>query len=106
MNSGNSTCTGTPSDETKTLVAGGVESSASAVPVCGLSYLVHYHGDATYNAADGVCESLVATKLAAAVATVIHDSDHTVVVSAPIGSSVHDKATVTGALTTDRKNVV
>src|SRR2546421_261757 len=28
--------------------------------------------------------------------TVIHDADHNVILSAPIGSTVHDKATVTG----------
>src|SRR5437899_585644 len=91
--SSNSTCTGTPSDETKTLVSVGIESRAATVTLFPYSTLFRSNGDATYNAADGVCESLLGTKLAAAVATVIHDSDHTVVVSAPIGSSVHENGT-------------
>src|SRR5438309_1021149 len=53
--SGNSSCTGTPSDETKTLISGGIESSATTVPVGGLSYLVHYNGDGTYNEIGGAC---------------------------------------------------
>jgi hypothetical protein len=72
-------------------------SSSSTVPVGGLSYKAHYAGDSAYNPGDGPCESLAATKLTPTVATDVHDGSHNVIASAPIGSTVHDSATVSGS---------
>jgi uncharacterized repeat protein (TIGR01451 family) len=95
--SGNSTCQGTGTDSSAVnLVAGSASSGNATVPVGGLSYIAHYSGDATYLAGDGPCEPLTATKLTPTVATDVHNADG-VVTSAPIGSTVHDVATVSGA---------
>jgi hypothetical protein len=69
---------------------------AKTVPVGGLSYMAHYQGDSTYTAADGTCEQLTGTKLNSTTVTVVHNAAHAVITSALIGSSVHDKATVSG----------
>src|SRR5204863_831406 len=71
-------------------------SASRAVPVGGGSFQAHYGGDATYNAADAACEPLDATKLAPSAVTTIHDAAHNAITSAPIGSVVHDSATVSG----------
>ena len=71
-------------------------SDSETVPAGGGSFKAHYNGDATYNAADAACEPLSATKLTPQVVTTIHDAAHNAVTSAPIGSAVHDEATVTG----------
>src|SRR5678815_1002680 len=71
-------------------------SDSTTVPVGGLSYKATYNGSAVYNASTGPCEPLAATKLNSSTATDIHDAAHAVIVSAPIGSTVHDQATVTG----------
>src|SRR4029453_16282029 len=79
------------------LVAGvGHPSDSTTVPVGGLSYKATYNGSPTYNASTGPCEPLTATKLDSSTATDVHDAAHAVITSAPIGSTVHDKATVTG----------
>ena len=59
-----------------------------------------YSGDTTYDPSTGPCEPLVVTKLASSTASVIHDADHATVASVPVGTTVHDQATVTGALAT------
>ena len=66
------------------------------MPVGGLSYQATYNGSTTYNTSTGPCEPLAATKLDSTTATDIHDTAHAVIASAPIGSTVHDKATVAG----------
>src|SRR6185437_7620926 len=63
----------------------------------GLSYRAHYLGDGTYNAADGDCEPMQASKMPANAVTTIHDANHNAITSAAIGASVHDSATVTGS---------
>ena len=68
------------------------------MPVGGLSYRAHYLGDDTYKASFGPCEPLAGDKLDSSTATDVHNADHEVVTSAPIGSMVHDKATVSGPL--------
>src|SRR5512132_4327913 len=80
-------------------------SNDATVPVGGLSYKAHYAGDATYKPSDGDCEPLAGTKLDSLTATKIHlgagnadQADAPEITSAPIGSKVHDQATVTGAL--------
>ena len=96
--SGNTTCTGTGVAGSPVALSGGVAhpSSDSTVPVTGLSYKAHYNGDTIYNGADGPCEPLTPTKLGSNTTTDVHDAAHAVITSAPIGSTVHDKATVTG----------
>jgi uncharacterized repeat protein (TIGR01451 family) len=94
--SGNSTCQGTGTDSSAVnLLAGSASSGNATVPVGGLSYIAHYSGDATYLAGDGPCEPLAATKLTPTVVTDVHNADG-VVTSVPIGSTVHDVATVSG----------
>ncbi len=63
------------------------------------SFLAHYNGDAHYSASDATCELLAVSKAATSTVTVIHDgNDHnTAVTSVPLGSTVHDSATVTGS---------
>ncbi len=73
-------------------------SNEATVPVGGLSYRAQYKGDETYNPSTGPCESLEAGKLDSTTRTDVHNAAHEVVTHAPIGSGVHDKATVTGAL--------
>ncbi len=101
---GNTTCTGTGTAAgTVTLVAGVAHPSNTAtVPAGGLSYMAHYAPDASakYVPGDSDCEPLTANKLASNTATEIHNAAHNAITSAPIGSTVHDQATVTGALTT------
>ncbi len=65
----------------------------------GLSYLAHYSGDATYDPADGPCEVLVAPGMPR-ITTAIHDANNAEVFAAPVGTMVHDTATVTGTLGT------
>ena len=96
--SGNTTCTGTGTAAGSVALAAGVAhpSSDATVPVGGLSYKASYPGDSVYNSADGPCEPLTATKLDSSTATDVHNAAHGVITSAPIGSTVHDKALVTG----------
>ena len=72
----------------------------------GLSFKAHYSGNGTYLASDGVCEPLNPVKLSSSTVTDIHagkgsddQAGAAAILSAPIGSTVHDKATVSGALT-------
>jgi uncharacterized repeat protein (TIGR01451 family) len=67
------------------------------VPAGGLSFRAHYDGDSVYEPGDGPCEPLTATKLTPTVTTDVHDAQHAVITQAAIGSTVHDKATVTGS---------
>ena len=99
----NTTCTGPGTAAgTVTLDGSGIAypSNTATVTSSGLSFKAHYNGDASYNAADGACEPLTATKLTPTVSTQIHDASHIGVTSAPFGSTVHDKATVAGSLGT------
>jgi len=58
-----------------------------------------YSGDAANNPATSTCqtETLVVNKLASSVTTDVHNAAHGIILSAPIGSTVHDKATVAGS---------
>src|SRR2546428_717134 len=53
-----------------------------------------------YTATDSPCEPLEVTALTPTVATEIHNASHAVVTSVPAGTTVHDKATVSGAFGT------
>ena len=95
-----STCVGVAGTPwgTVTLDAAGVAhpSNTTVVTATGLAFRAHYNGDATYNASDGACEPLTALQLDSSTVTEIHDANHFVVTSVPVGATVHDKATVTG----------
>jgi hypothetical protein len=53
----NTTCSSTATTQLGVLLVNGTAtSSTTTVPAAGLSYLVHYNGDETNAAADGVCE--------------------------------------------------
>src|SRR2546430_629972 len=67
-------CTGDGSSAGTGALSGGIahRGSDAAVAAGGLAYRAHYNGNATYNEADGPCETLTATTLAATVATTIH----------------------------------
>src|SRR5437016_1230695 len=99
-----STCTGTSvGSGTVTLDASGVaHPSASQGPLSAGSYsfIAHYNGDPNYTATDSPCEPLTVTALTPTVATEIHNASHAVVTSVPAGSTVHDKATVSGSFGT------
>jgi hypothetical protein len=69
---------------------------SKVVPVNGLAYQATYNGSTTYNKSTSDCEPLTADKLNSSTVTVVHNATHQVVTSALIGSTVHDKATVTG----------
>ena len=89
-------------------LVGGVAhpSSDAVVGVNGLSFKAHYNGDATYLPSDGV------VAVDAEQVVVVDGDGHpcgcgasdqasaAAILSAAIGSTVHDKATVSGALTT------
>jgi hypothetical protein len=60
-----------------------------------------YSGDGAYNSKVGPCEPLTVNKVDPTVATDIHDdSDHSVVTSVVVGTTVHDQATVSGSVIT------
>src|SRR2546427_209729 len=97
-------CTGTSvGSGTVTLDASGVaHPSASQGPLSAGSYsfIAHYNGDPNYTATDSPCEPLEVTALTPTAATEIHNASHAVVTSVPAGSTVHDKATVSGSFGT------
>src|SRR5207245_2835396 len=100
-----SACTGASvGSGTVALDASGVaHPSTSQGPLSAGSYSfrAHYNGeDPNYAATDSPCEPLTVTELTPTVATEIHDASHAVVTSVPAGSTVHDKATVSGAFGT------
>ena len=92
-------CTGTPTTESDVpLTAAEAESSAFVTTFGFLSYRVHYDGDATYDPADGLCESLSVT-LERTVLSEVHDPSHADITgtTVPAGTVVHDYAVVTGS---------
>src|SRR3989442_657643 len=65
------------------------------------SFRAHYNGeDPNSGRADSPCEPLEVTDLTPTALTEIHDADHNVVVAVPAGTTVHDKATLTGVFGT------
>ena len=90
---------GSPAGTDVPLVAGVAHPSSTAVVgSAGLAFKAHYDGSATYDTSDGPCEPLSADKLGSSTATDIHNAAHAVVLHAPIGSTVHDSATVSGTV--------
>lgn len=87
----NTSCSGTPATQSAvTLVNGSAQSATTTVPATGLSYTVHYSGDASTTAANSGCQALTAT--AASVSLGTNLSTSTVLA----GSSVYDTATLSG----------
>ena len=58
-----------------------------------------YGGNANFTGSTGTCEPLTVNKAASNTVTEIHDAAHNVVTSVALGTTVHDKATVTSANT-------
>ena len=95
---GNTSCTGSPiTQDNISLVNGFATSSASVVGAAGLSYKVHYDGNADNIAADGACVSLTATSNTAAITTSLSAS------SIAAGSNAHDSATLNNATSNSAK---
>jgi uncharacterized repeat protein (TIGR01451 family) len=97
----NDTCTGTPANAgTVALTAAVADPSTSFGPLSAGSYSFKaaYAGDSNYDASDAACEPLHVSKADTTLVTSIHaGSDHTTsLTSAPLGSTVHDSATVSG----------
>ena len=89
----NTSCTGTPTTQTGVvLVDGSATSSATTVGAAGLSYKIHYNGEATNVAANGVCAPLTATASAVAIATTLSTTT-----SVLPGSFVSDSAILSNA---------
>src|SRR5437867_7477586 len=96
-----SACTGASvSAGTVTLDASGVahpSSSEGPLAAGSYSFKAAYSGDANYTTGESPCEPLTVTELAPTVATEIHNASHAAVTSVPAGTTVHDKATVSGS---------
>src|SRR3989441_964239 len=71
-------------------------SAASALPAGSYSFQASWPGDSNYNSATAACEPLTVNKGSTSTATEIHDASHNVVTSVALGTTVHDKATVSG----------
>ncbi len=84
------------SDET---VAVGSESSeTSALGAGDYAYLAEYSGDNNYKGSTGKCEPFSVDKSQLEMESKVHDSDHNVVTSAPLGSIAHDTSKLTGGV--------
>src|SRR2546426_523374 len=101
----NGTCTGMPAatSSPQTLVNGMVDATGfSQTPAAPGSYAFEasYSGDGNYTSGPKPCEVLTVTERTPTVGTEIHDPSHNVVTSVPAGTTVHDKATVSGGFGT------
>ncbi len=85
----NTTCSGTPTTQSGvSLVNGAATSSNTTIPVGGLSYMVHYSGDASTTAANSACQAITATASNVTLSTALSTT------SVLVGSSVYDTATL------------
>jgi hypothetical protein len=97
----NGTCTGTPSATSGTfsLTSGTADGTTfTQTPSVSGSFAFQstYSGDNTYNSKVGPCEPLTVNKVnPGSFTTDIHDASHTIVTAVNVGSTVHDKATLT-----------
>lgn len=101
----NATCTGTPIN-----TSGNINLSSGSVDATGFAqgplaagnygFLAHYNGDQLNTAADGTCENFIVNKAQLTTNTQVHNASHSNVTntSVPLGSVVHDTATLTGAV--------
>ena len=97
----NGTCAGTAAATSSTfaLSGGSVDGTTftQTPAVSGaFSFQAVYGGDSVYNGSTGACEPLDVGKVASTTVTDIHKAAHSVVTSVPAGTTVHDKATVSG----------
>jgi hypothetical protein len=101
----NGTCQGTAADTSSalSLTSGAVDATSFAkgpLSAGSYSFKASYSGDTVYNSSVGDCEPLIVSQLAPSVTTEIHNGTHGVVTSVDAGSTVHDKATVSGSFGT------
>jgi hypothetical protein len=85
--------------ETVTMSGGTVpESTAKTLGAGHYFYVAVYSGDPHYNGSTGACEKFTVSKADTSLGTEVHNESGDTVVSAslPLGSSVHDKGTVSG----------
>lgn len=97
----NGTCNSTPTDTSGALtLSGGTVDATGFVkgPLAAgdYSFMAAYSGDNNYNGSTGPCEKVTVGKADLDISTVIHDAGHNPVTSVPLGSVVHDTATVAG----------
>ena len=96
----NTTCTGTGvAAGTVTLVNGIAHpSNDETLTASGGSFKAVYNGDSVYNGSTGACEPLTVKKKDSHVETEIHAAgSSTPITTAAVGTTIHDKATVTGS---------
>src|SRR5581483_1998393 len=85
-------CTGTPTVQSGvTLVGGSAQSATTSVPAGGLSYSVHYSGDASTTATGSSCRAVVATANSVGITTSLSATN------VLTGSTVYDTAALTNA---------
>jgi len=86
---------------TQTVSLGTESSATSALAAGSYGYVASYSGDANNNAATGVCEPFTVNKIPLEISTTIKNAaDNQPITddSVPLGNSVYDNATVTGAV--------
>ena len=87
----NQTCSGTPTTQSGvSLASSSAVSATTTMGASGLSYTVHYNGDANNVAADSQCVAVVPTSSGVALSTTLSTT------SVLAGSSVFDSAVLTG----------
>jgi hypothetical protein len=85
----NTTCSGEPTTQSAVALVDGIATSSSTtVPASGLSYMVHYSGDASTTAANSSCQALTATAANVSISMALSTS------SVLAGSSVYATATL------------
>src|SRR5207253_2164688 len=97
----NGTCAGTGSSAgTVALDANGIADPSQSRGPLGAgaySFRAHYGGDGNYASGDSPCEPLTVQQGAPSVATEIRDAGNNAVTAVPLGTTVHDRAVVSGA---------
>jgi hypothetical protein len=100
----NPDCAGDPIYTSPPLAIGTQSASQGPLFAGDYSFAARYLGDSNFSPGLSECEPLHVNRgvsgLDYRVTTNIHDADHNVVLSVPLGTTVHDEATVTPALTT------
>jgi hypothetical protein len=99
----NNTCSGDPAATSGLfpLTDGAVDATTFTQGPLAAGYYAfraHYWGDNYYFEADSECEPLTVEKAQLTISTNIHDASHAVVTSVPLGSIVHDTASVLGGV--------
>src|SRR5207237_1059512 len=95
----NASCSGAPDSTEDVALSGGTAASSSFTPAAGgVSYSVHYGGDAVDLASDGPCEPLTVVKLSSSTATQVRNAANVDITGTSVtaGTVVHDNATVSG----------